>query len=302
MSLERESQGVAAKPSIRRAPVVVRGAFSLAGAVAPAAAARFVATRMFRPRRAGASDAELKPTRQFSIQHRDGQLEVYAWERSAPVVLLVHGWESRAEDLNKFVPKILEAGYSVCAFDAPAHGRSTGTETDVFDFADAIRSVVGAMGSPYAIVAHSLGAAATVIYLNELTSDTPSRLVLLSPAGDLGREISQICAAIGLSSKAQRELRKYAELRLGRFIDACSTSKNLPSIGVAPLIVHDADDRVVPVEVFRDIEDSVRSARMLITSGLGHRGVLRSNDVIAAVVSHLSDQTNRLSVRTDTGP
>ena len=50
--------------------------------------------------------------------------------------LLVHGWEGRGAQLGSLVGPLVEAGLSVVAFDAPAHGDSPGNRLYLTDEAD----------------------------------------------------------------------------------------------------------------------------------------------------------------------
>lgn len=281
------SPPLARESGLPRAPTPVRLAFAVASLIAPTVVSRFVASRMFTPRRSNRSRAVPQATRTFCVAHNAWQLAVSIWGRQAPVVLLLHGWEGQSADWSDFVQPLLDAGLSVCTFDAPAHGKSTGTQTDVWDYAKAIHRVIGEIGAPAAIVAHSMGAAAGSIYLSELTSGMPRALVFLAPAGDLGREISQISYAIGLSSAAERHLRERVQKQVGCALAECSTSRALSTLQISPLVIHDVDDRVVPVDATHEIGARVKGSRVLITTGLGHRAILRSKDVISVVIGHI---------------
>jgi pimeloyl-ACP methyl ester carboxylesterase len=43
-------------------------------------------------------------------------------------VLIIHGFESTAVNFERYVQPLIHKGYEVLAFDAPAHGRSSGKE------------------------------------------------------------------------------------------------------------------------------------------------------------------------------
>lgn len=75
---------------------------------------------------------------------------------TGPAIMLLHGWEGRASDLAAFASPLLKAGYTVLAMDLPAHGASAGQYSSIPQSARALRE---ALGSLYAVVAHSMGAA-----------------------------------------------------------------------------------------------------------------------------------------------
>ena len=91
-------------------------------------------------------------------------MKVWSWGEG-PTVLLVHGWNGRATQLGAFVEPLLARGYRVVAFDAIGHGESAGKQSSLPEFANCIRQIADELGGVYAIVAHSLGGAATTFAL-----------------------------------------------------------------------------------------------------------------------------------------
>ena len=74
-----------------------------------------------------------------------GEIEVngksvttYTWGTGRRVVVLVHGWRSRASRFSALVAALSEPGRTIVAFDAPGNGNSPGTRTSVLDYAEAI--------------------------------------------------------------------------------------------------------------------------------------------------------------------
>jgi pimeloyl-ACP methyl ester carboxylesterase len=52
------------------------------------------------------------------------EIMVYEYGKSDKKVLLVHGWSGRGTQLVKIADALLEQGFMVYSFDAPAHGKS----------------------------------------------------------------------------------------------------------------------------------------------------------------------------------
>src|SRR5438105_1441963 len=55
------------------------------------------------------------------------EVAVYRWGKADRRILLVHGWGGKAAQFFSFVGPLLENGFEVIAFDAPAHGLSSGS-------------------------------------------------------------------------------------------------------------------------------------------------------------------------------
>src|SRR5438309_8646346 len=113
---------------------------------------------------------------------RSGSLPTWTWGKG-PAVLLGDGWGGHAGRLTPFVEPLTDAGFSVVAFDALAHGSASGRRSSLPDMVEAVRAVAARAGPLHAIVGHSLGATACVLAIQ---SGLPvSRAVLLAPCAEL---------------------------------------------------------------------------------------------------------------------
>src|SRR5919206_28760 len=89
---------------------------------------------------------------------------------------------------------LLDAGCSIVAFDAPAHGTSGGRLASVPLFAEAVAAVARASGARAAI-GHSMGAAALALAVSRGLALDAAVLVAPPRAPDLFFE--RFCAALG---------------------------------------------------------------------------------------------------------
>ena len=94
-------------------------------------------------------------------------------------ILLYHGWGGKAAQFFAFIPELQERGFSVVAFDAPAHGNSGGEQTSGPAFARASIELVRRVGPVEGVVAHCLGSMAAAIALTQ--GLLVRRVVLLAP-------------------------------------------------------------------------------------------------------------------------
>ena len=108
--------------------VGLRLGFQLLGPVAPGRAARFAERLFTRPPQhplRPQEEAFLETGEAFTVDHDGQQLACWSWG-SGPVVLLMHGWGSRAGRFRLFVPQLQQLGFRAVAFDGPgpwAHRR-----------------------------------------------------------------------------------------------------------------------------------------------------------------------------------
>ena len=215
-----------------------------------------------------------------------GGAVLHGWELGdGPTVLLVHGWGGRSTDLAALGVRLVAAGHRVVAVDLPAHGASPGATTDLFELAAAVTAVGLRAGPLHGLVAHSLGSVAALLAVADGLA--VPRVAVLAPPAALDRAVTRLARQAGLTSRAEARLRRRIEVRYGadvwQRLDVVDTA---PRIDADVLVVHDVDDREVPVG------EGVRVARALrtdavLTTGLGHGRVLVDDGVAAAVLTHL---------------
>ncbi len=213
---------------------------------------------------------------------------------SQPAVLLLHGWGSHAARFGSFVDPLLAAGYRVIALDAPAHGESSGRRSDMLRFRKALAQALRELGPVRAIVAHSMGAGASVSLLADEPHPDVRALVLIGMPSDLGYMMESFELILELRADVRRYLRRAFERRFGRTPESFSAHALAASLAVPTFVVHDELDDVAPIEHARGF--AVRlgtSGRLRVTSGLDHSGPLRDPGTIAAIVAFIEEQTRK---------
>ncbi len=269
---------------------LLRGAVQGAAVVAPAAAERFSAELFFRPLRtrpASLPSVDGHPVRRLDIASGGGTIAAWSWGEG-PTVLLVHGWEGRGKQMLPLVAPLLAEGYRVVTFDQPAHGSSSGSRVTVLDMARAIRDVaeavtpvIGLHTALRAVIAHSLGGAATALAIHHGLA--VERAVLLAPAAEPSFFARRVAKMLGLDGRRAEGMvgRVLTELRA----DELSLDVRLlaPSFAMPALVLHDPEDDDVPVAHGQGIAAAWPGGRFEETPGLGHRRILRDEGVAKRV-------------------
>jgi pimeloyl-ACP methyl ester carboxylesterase len=227
----------------------------------------------------------------------DGRrLAVWRWG-AGPTVLLVHGWGSRGARLGDFVAPLTHAGFSVLAFDAPGHGASAGRLSSLPQFIAAIRTIGEHLGPLHAVVAHSMGGAATALAM--AGSLDLERVVFLAPAADPAGYSERFASVFGLTDEVVFRMKRGLERRFGiawKDFDVLAAAATLTS---PLLVIHDSDDRDVPLSDGASIAAAWPGARLVETNGLGHRRIVHDPTVVLRAVAFLTqaDAATRLSGR-----
>ena len=229
----------------------------------------------------------LEGAERVSFRTRDGhRLNGFA-AGDGPVVLLVHGWGEWAANLGAFIEPLKAAGYRVAGFDLPAHGDSSGNQTDALVNAAAIRDAVEFLGGAHAVIAHSMGAHGTTVALHQGLD--VKAVALLAPAVRL-YGVEDFGRMFKLPQRAVRGLQTTIERRYGRSVwDDLSADVLALELDTPALIVHDSDDDQISASQGRALSDAWNGSRMVETEGLGHGRIIRDRAVIDLVVSFLDE-------------
>lgn len=217
------------------------------------------------------------------------QLAVYRWGDGARPVLLMHGFQGRASNFAAFVPAILEQGLSAVAFDAFGHGSSGGRGSTVLDHEQAIRAVQQRFGPFHGVVAHSFGGFCAFHALREGVA--AGRLVTISAVCDLAYITEAFRLGLGLNKEIKRELVRRSEHYFRPEPDVWarySAAYRPEAITVPVMVIHDQDDREVLVAQGRKIAAAYPQAEFHETTGLGHRRILASPEVVKTTLAFLA--------------
>ena len=277
---------------------LLRRAITLLNALSPALAGRLVSRIWFGAQRhkeparearwrASAQQVWLRPDPQQPDQQQpDQQLAVYVWGQQGPSVLLLHGWSGRGTQMGAFAEPLQQAGYRVLAFDAPAHGRSSGRSTHIFQIIDALWAVNSEYGPFHGVITHSFGSMVLARALRDGLQT--ERVVCISPPAQLRFLIDSFCETLQVPLAARQNFQARLEARFGKDIySSISAENNVRELSIPALIIHDEDDRDVPLEQGRRLLEAWPGARLETTRGLGHRRILRDADTIQKAVDYI---------------
>lgn len=268
---------------------LLRLAIHLLSLVSPELAARWVYRLWFQPLRypEPQQEKEWRNTAQpLAVLHRGQALAVESWG-AGPTVLMVHGWNGRGAQLGAFAPALVKAGYRVVTFDTPAHGRSPGRATNMPEISEAIQEVARACGPVHAVIGHSFGVACTLLAVQQGLN--VNRIVAISPPHNVRGLTQKFFTALDIGTPVQEIFNRKFEEKFGADLwERFSTEVLARQLSVPGLIVHDQDDRDVPLAEGEAVAQSWPGAQLVRTTGLGHRRILRDPEVIARVTAFIA--------------
>ena len=276
-------------PSPTPAVAFVGGAIRLLARVSDRATSRVVFELFRRPRRFSLPDRErgyLATATPFDVRLSSAtSLKAWRWGEGRTVILM-HGWEGRGAQLGAFARPLVDAGFSVVAFDAPGHGASSGRRSSLPHFTWALRRIARHVGPVHGVIAHSFGCAAATLALRD--GLTVRRLVYIAPPlqpADYTRQFGEI---FGLPDGIIDGLLARVEERFLRPWSDYSPAEIAPAMTAPLLIVHDRDDNETPWSGGATLAGLWPGSRLMTTDGLGHRRVLRDERVVAETVHFIA--------------
>lgn len=218
------------------------------------------------------------------IAEIDKEITTFTWENSGEKVLLAHGWSGRGTQLYRIAETLHNEGYHVIAYDAPAHGKSSGKQTNILQMIATISYLDRTHGFDF-LVGHSFGAMAIFNYCKKPNS--VKKIITLGAADNMRTIFDNFILSIGLQQKTSERMIRYFEKKYSLKIDDYSPFLAVQKLQTPTLILHDEKDYDVPVQCADTIERHHPNARVIKTKGLGHRKILRDERVMQYIKSFI---------------
>jgi pimeloyl-ACP methyl ester carboxylesterase len=262
-------------------------ALAAASHVAPSLVAPFFRRLMLKPRR------HVRPPPDLPLRQADQRIDLgqglVAWRWGVgPTVLLVHGFEGNRAQFAAVIDALLAHGLSAVALDVPAHGDSAGDELTAVKFMAAIERTLDRLGPVHGVVGHSMGGAMSLFSLAEL--GVRARVVLVSAPSSLKRQLHRFASAIGLSRRGTAAFIAAVETRVGRPAADFDVRQIAGKVDLPLLLIHDQNDRQVPVAEAARAAHALPDAELMVTRGLGHNRLLADPTVVRAIAEFLAVQ------------
>lgn len=215
----------------------------------------------------------------------------YTWEANRPKkAVIIHGFESSIVNFHQYIKPLLDLDYGIIAFDAPAHGLSSGDRLHLLIYQDFILDLEKRFGPIEVYIGHSLGCLALCLALTQIDHTPDTKMVLLAAATETSTAIRQFFRMVGINDPVVREeFRKLIFEMSGHDSSWFSITRAIADIKARILWIHDETDRVTPLSDSLSIRSqNYPNLRFVITNGLGHSPIYRDEGVIAIVKQFLS--------------
>lgn len=213
----------------------------------------------------------------------------YRWNKGRQrKALILHGFESSAINFGSYINPLIKKGYEVLAFDAPAHGRSSGKQVTAIIYRDFIKHIQENYGPVQSYIAHSFGSLALSMALAEIPHNDSYRVALIAPATETTTAIEQFFEFLQLDAKVKKEFENLIVKLGGHPVSWFSINRTIKNIRAKILWMHDEDDKTTPLsDALKVKEENYPNVQFVITRGLGHSRIYRDSEVRRAIVDFL---------------
>lgn len=207
---------------------------------------------------------------EHSVEAINGhQVQTYRWAGTGATILLLHGWESNTFRWRILVEFLQQHNYNLVAFDAPAHGKSSGTEFNVPLYTECVEHMMKLHAVNH-IIAHSIGGMAALYHQYKNQNSSVSKIVTIGSPSELKEIMRHYERTLNYNQSVKLALASYFENRFGFAIKDFSTTQFVKFIKTKGLLIHDELDRISPIISSERVHAEWKNSSLIKTKGLGH--------------------------------
>ncbi len=230
----------------------------------------------------------LEKAEQSDYLFEDYTIKLYTWSGGTDQVLLIHGWEGQAGNFAELIDRLLDQGYTIHAFDAPSHGFSSKGPSSLFEFTQLVGIMIRKFNVKK-IVSHSFGAVACTYALSQNLDIQIDRYVLMTTPDKFSERIDDVARWVGINRKVKHRLIQQLKDNYQMDVADLNVSEFVQKINVdQSLILHDVDDKVIPIERAENVTNHWPEAKLIKIEGTGHFRILRTEEVLQQALDFLN--------------
>jgi pimeloyl-ACP methyl ester carboxylesterase len=268
---------------------VARLVFQVMGRLMPTQTAR-LAYQIFSTPRLRAkhrqSDEIIDSARVIDFNFNNQIVKLYEWGEGDKVVLLAHGWESRGTALRDSVPSLVESGFKVVAFDAIAHGDSTGKRNNLPTNGATIDAIITHYGGIYGAICHSFGCSSLIYALQFINPQlSVERVVFIAVPPATKIIMSNFLKMMNVPQSVKKAYYDWMEKKTGLPLDKIDVATARQEVRVGKLLLfHDRYDEVTSLEAAERVAERWDNAELRVTEGFGHFKLAKNKAVVQQMV------------------
>jgi len=228
------------------------------------------------------------------IEVNNIKVAVYLWQHKTikPIatLLFIHGWTGRGSQIANYVEQLTQLGYRVISFDGPAHGNTPGKQTSMLEMTDVVLALNKKYGDFDAAITHSFGGMILTFAMSlGLKLD---RAALICPPNNFQIILDNFQHVLQLPDCVMQVMVRRTFSTYGQIVrNLVDMESNVKNLSCKALIIHDEDDLEISWHSSEKIAQAWPGAQLVKTQGLGHRRIVRDQQVIEHIIDFLDTET-----------
>lgn len=211
----------------------------------------------------------LEQAKSRRIKAMDLELQTYHWQGNKETILLMHGWESNAFRWRNLISYLKNEDYNIVAFDAPAHGHSTGTIFNVPLYTECTKAVID-FYNPKILIGHSVGGMNSLYNQEKYPNEEINKIVTIGSPSRLHDIMVHYQQLLKFNDVVMTGLDDYFMEQFGFRIDEFSTSQFRGHLSKKGLVIHDKEDTIAPFSASEQVHATWKNSKFFKTKGFGH--------------------------------
>lgn len=216
-----------------------------------------------------------------SIKYNEAHLMRYEWgKENKKTALLVHGWEGQTGNFVSLIPTLLNTGYRVISIDAPSHGKSSTTKTNMFELSSILIPHFK-KERPELVISHSFGSVNMARVLRLCPDISIKYWFLVTTPHTFKSRIDEMARKFSINQTVIKKLIKNIEADVNENINDlnmvtyCSELQNVEKA----FIIHSKKDKVLPIDGAREVNLSFKQSELIELDNYGHYSILWSEEL-----------------------
>ncbi len=260
--------------------------------ISPALTSYFLLQKFFSPIKFPTPQSEMFFKQTCALRREkinDKTVTIYHKGIQGPHVLFCHGWSGRSTQFANLASFLIDNGFRVTLFTAPAHGSSEDAKTDLREFVETLHFCHKSYGPFDAVIGHSLGGIAVI---NAVKEGLPvNKIVTIGSPASISGVVDDFMNLVGAGGTTKKVFTEALEKRYQQPLDASAPVQLIAGNSFPEgLIIHDEDDLDAGVHYAKELHAVWPNSRTLITKGLGHRRILSDVEVGKTILSFLTEK------------
>lgn len=211
----------------------------------------------------------LKKAEDIRIEVGGKQIQTYSWKGTEETVLLLHGWESNTFRWRNLIRFLSDANFTIVAFDAPAHGNSSGGIFNVPLYTECTHHIAKHFNPAY-IIGHSVGGMTAVYHQYVYPHNSIQKIVTIGAPSEFYELMEHYQNIVGFNKRVLGSIDDYIQRHFGFGIRDFSSSKFVQKIKTDGLLIHDIEDPITPYHNSEKVHAKWKNSTLISTRGLGH--------------------------------